>query len=86
MAKQKLVNPAAALGEAARFSDLRQRLLFLVGALIVYRIGTFIPVPGIDPVAQGRQGFGPTVARLGGLPGFGRLGRFGLAQFASPPS
>src|SRR5699024_9487289 len=27
----------------------RQRLLYLVGALIVYRIGTFIPVPGIDP-------------------------------------
>ena len=51
MAKNKLANPAAALGEAARFSDLRQRLLFLVGALIVYRIGTFIPVPGIDPVA-----------------------------------
>ena len=51
MAKNKLANPAAALGEATRFSDLRQRLLFLVGALIVYRIGTFIPVPGIDPVA-----------------------------------
>lgn len=51
MAKDKLVNPAAALGEASRFSELRQRLLFLIGALIVYRIGTFIPVPGIDPVA-----------------------------------
>ena len=51
MAKGKLVNPAAALGEASRFADLRQRLFFLVGALIVYRIGTFIPVPGIDPVA-----------------------------------
>jgi preprotein translocase subunit SecY len=51
VAKDKLVNPAAALGEATRFSDLRQRLLFLIGALIVYRIGTFIPVPGIDPVA-----------------------------------
>ena len=51
MAKDKLVNPAAALGEASRFADLRQRLLFLLGALIVYRIGTFIPVPGIDPVA-----------------------------------
>jgi preprotein translocase subunit SecY len=51
VAKNKLVNPAAALGEATRFSDLRQRLLFLIGALIVYRIGTFIPVPGIDPVA-----------------------------------
>ncbi|MCC5793595.1 MAG: preprotein translocase subunit SecY [Chromatiales bacterium] len=49
-----MVNPAAALGEAARFSDLRQRLLFLIGALIVYRIGTFIPVPGIDPLALER--------------------------------
>ncbi|MEC7803345.1 MAG: preprotein translocase subunit SecY [Pseudomonadota bacterium] len=46
-----MINPAAALGEATRFSDLRQRLAFLAGALIVYRIGTFVPVPGIDPVA-----------------------------------
>lgn len=51
MAKGDLANPAAALGEASRFSDLRARLFFLAGALIVYRIGTFIPVPGIDPVA-----------------------------------
>ena len=51
MAKGNLVNPAAALGEASRFADLRSRLLFLAGALIIYRIGTFIPVPGIDPVA-----------------------------------
>jgi len=42
-------NPAAALGDAARFGEIRGRLLFLVGALIVYRIGTFIPVPGINP-------------------------------------
>ena len=44
-------NPALMLGDAARFGELRQRLAFLVGALVVYRIGTFIPVPGIDPVA-----------------------------------
>jgi len=30
--------------------DLKRRLWFLLGALVVYRIGTFIPVPGIDPV------------------------------------
>jgi preprotein translocase subunit SecY len=29
--------------------DLKRRLLFLVGALVVYRIGAHIPVPGIDP-------------------------------------
>jgi preprotein translocase subunit SecY len=51
VAKGNLVNPAAALGEASRFADLRGRLFFLASALIVYRIGTFIPVPGIDPVA-----------------------------------
>jgi preprotein translocase subunit SecY len=51
VANNKLVNPAAALGEATRFADLRQRLFFLIGALIVYRVGTFIPVPGIDPLA-----------------------------------
>ena len=51
MAKGNLINPAAALSEATRFADLRQRLAFLAGALIVYRIGTFIPVPGINPVA-----------------------------------
>jgi len=47
-------NPALALGEAARFTELRQRLFFLLGALIVYRVGTFIAVPGIDPVAVSR--------------------------------
>jgi preprotein translocase subunit SecY len=50
MAKAGTVNPAALLGDATRSADLRHRLLFLLGALIVYRIGTFIPVPGIDPV------------------------------------
>jgi preprotein translocase subunit SecY len=41
----------AALGDLTRFAELRQRLFFLLGALIVYRIGTFIPVPGIDKTA-----------------------------------
>jgi preprotein translocase subunit SecY len=43
------MNPAAALGDATRFGEIRKRILFLIGALIVYRIGTFIPVPGINP-------------------------------------
>jgi preprotein translocase subunit SecY len=38
----------SALG-LGKMGDLKKRLLFLLGALIVYRIGTFIPVPGIDP-------------------------------------
>ncbi|MFO8005914.1 preprotein translocase subunit SecY [Thioalkalivibrio sp.] len=43
---------AAARGAGlSGFSELRHRLLFVLGALVVYRIGTFIPVPGINPVA-----------------------------------
>jgi len=38
----------AALSGAGKFGDLKRRLLFLVGALIVFRIGSYIPVPGID--------------------------------------
>ena len=49
MANNPSTNPTAALGDAARIGEIRGRLLFLIGALIVYRIGTFIPVPGIDP-------------------------------------
>lgn len=34
-----------------KLTELKQRLLFVLGALLVFRIGTHIPVPGIDPVA-----------------------------------
>ena len=54
MATNTLTNPAAAFGDAARFGEIRNRLLFLIGALVVYRIGTFIPVPGIDPAQVAR--------------------------------
>ncbi len=33
----------------ARANDLKSRLLFVLSALLVYRIGTYIPIPGIDP-------------------------------------
>jgi len=38
------------LKNTGKMGDLQSRLFFLIGALIVYRIGSFIPVPGIDPV------------------------------------
>ena len=40
---------ATQLAKSGKFGDLRRRLVFLVLALVVYRIGTHIPVPGIDP-------------------------------------
>ncbi len=44
-----------------RYGDLKRRLLFLLGALVVFRIGAHIPVPGIDPNVlagffEGQQG------------------------------
>ena len=33
-----------------KYGDLKARLLFLLFALIVYRLGAHVPVPGIDPV------------------------------------
>jgi preprotein translocase subunit SecY len=35
-----------------KFTELRQRLLFVIGALIVYRIGCYVPVPGVNPDAM----------------------------------
>jgi len=40
------LNPAQKPGN--KYGDLKRRLLFLLGALIVYRIGTHVPVPGIN--------------------------------------
>ena len=36
-------------GSFAKAKDLHQRILFTLGILVVYRLGTFIPVPGLDP-------------------------------------
>jgi preprotein translocase subunit SecY len=44
------------LAKNGKFGDLRRRLMFLLLALVVYRIGAHIPVPGIDP-AQLQQFF-----------------------------
>ena len=42
------------LAEIGKLTDLRKRLFFLLGALVVFRLGTHIPVPGIDPAALAR--------------------------------
>ena len=52
---------ATTLAKTGKFGDLRRRLVFLLLALVVYRIGAHIPVPGIDPVQleqlfKGQQG------------------------------
>ena len=48
VSRSAMANSLAGIG---RLSELKRRLLFVLGALIVFRIGAHIPVPGIDPVA-----------------------------------
>ena len=51
-----MATSANQLAKSGKFGDLRRRLVFLVLALVVYRLGAHIPVPGIDP-AQLQQLF-----------------------------
>ena len=56
-----MATSAAQIAKTGKFGDLRRRLVFLLLALIVYRIGAHIPVPGIDPsqlqaLFKGQQG------------------------------
>lgn len=44
-------NPITPGGNISKFAELRSRLFFLLGALVVFRVGAHIPVPGIDPKA-----------------------------------
>ena len=74
----------AALGKA---TDLRNRILFTLGLLIVYRLGTFIPVPGIDGAAlrefveQAGSGIAGMVSMFTG----GALGRMGIFALGIMP-
>lgn len=50
-----MANNQSAQGMLSQFGnldELKQRLLFVLGALIVYRMGSFVPVPGVDPAAM----------------------------------
>lgn len=44
-----MATASATLAKTGKFGDLRRRMVFLLLALLVYRIGAHIPVPGIDP-------------------------------------
>lgn len=74
----------SALGKA---TDLRNRILFTLGLLIVYRLGTFIPVPGIDGVAL-REFMENAQAGIGGMLTMftgGALGRMGIFALGIMP-
>lgn len=56
-----MVTSTAQAPKAPKFGDLRRRLIFLLSALVVYRVGSHVPVPGINPeqlaeLFKGQQG------------------------------
>ncbi|MDQ3187604.1 MAG: preprotein translocase subunit SecY [Pseudomonadota bacterium] len=75
------------LGNTGKYGDLKRRLIFLLLALVVYRVGTHIPVPGIDP-DQLRQLFN---TQQGGILGLfnmfsgGALSRFSVLALGIMP-
>jgi preprotein translocase subunit SecY len=78
---------AETLGGLGRLTELRQRLLFVLMALIVYRVGTFIPVPGVNPQAllqfmNSQQG---TIVDVFNLFTGGALERFSLFALGVMP-
>ncbi|SFJ49689.1 protein translocase subunit secY/sec61 alpha [Celeribacter halophilus] len=74
-------------GTLGKAKELRQRIIFTVGLLIVYRLGTYIPVPGIDGNAlkdfmdQAASGIGGILSMFTG----GALGRMGIFALGIMP-
>ena len=74
-------------GQLGKATELRQRIWFTIGVLIMYRIGTYIPVPGIDGAAlrnfmeQASTGIGGMLSMFTG----GALGRMGVFALGIMP-
>ncbi len=79
--------PAARLAGLGKLTDLRSRIFFVLGALIVYRIGTYIPVPGINPVALAELFKGTQSSIIGLFDMFsgGALSRFSVFALGIMP-
>ena len=87
MAKKPQQNPADLANQTSKLGELKVRFMFLIGALIVYRCGTYIPVPGVDPVALNdffQQQSGGLLATFNLFSG-GALSRFGIFALGIVP-
>ena len=86
MAKKKNKNQAEA-SINNKYGELSSRFMFLAGALIIFRAGTFIPVPGVDPAALAAffdQQAGNMLALFNLFSG-GALSRFGIFALGIMP-
>jgi preprotein translocase subunit SecY len=75
------------MGGLSMPKELTQRILFVIGALVVFRLGTFIPVPGINPVAlvQLMDQQRGTIVDMFNMFSGGALGRFSLFALGVMP-
>ena len=87
MARKPTQNPADVAKSTGKLGDLKSRIAFLVGALIVFRAGTYIPVPGVDPAALAAF-FDQQAGNILGLFNLfsgGALSRFGIFALGIMP-
>jgi preprotein translocase subunit SecY len=71
----------------AKAEDLKKRIWFTLAALIIYRLGTYIPVPGIDPIELSRLVEQQSTGILGWINGLagGALGRMAIFALSIMP-
>jgi preprotein translocase subunit SecY len=72
----------------AKAEDLKKRIWFTLAALVVYRLGTYIPVPGVDPAELARlvqQNSSGILGWINGLAG-GALGAWPSLRSTSCPT
>ncbi len=75
------------LGNKKGLSELKSRILFVIGALIIYRMGTFLPVPGVNPAAMAAlldQNSGGLIDMFNMFSG-GALGRYSIFALGVMP-
>ncbi len=75
------------LGNKKGLSELKSRILFVIGALIIYRMGTFLPVPGVNPAAMAellKQNSGGLIDMFNMFSG-GALGRYSVFALGVMP-
>ena len=78
---------ATGLSALGKLTELRQRILFVLGALVIYRIGTYIPVPGINAAALAElfSGTRSSIVGLFNMFSGGALERFSVLALGIMP-
>ncbi|WP_449429075.1 preprotein translocase subunit SecY [Rhodanobacter umsongensis] len=74
-----------ALGKLGKLTELRQRIFFVIGALMVFRLGSFIPVPGVNPEAMTNLVNGNGLMDMFNMFSGGALARFSVFALGVVP-